>query len=422
MNALKWSIVTFGVALLGAAAGYRWALRAAPDTGAMPDASTLVATEGGRKILYWHDPMKPEVKFDKPGKSPFMDMELVPVYADNGDATATSISVSANARQNLGIRVGHVEMASIAQRFRAVGAVTYDEHAVAVVQARVAGYVAHLHVRAALDRVRQGQVLVEITAPAWTEAEAEYLALLRTESPGSVSLRGPARQRLAVLGIPEAALRELDRTRTVPTSTALLAPVDGVVTELGLREGASFEAGAVLFRINGTATVWITTQVPETQAGLVAPGEMVETRATAIPGKVFAGRIATLLPQLDSATRTIGVRVVVDNKAGTLRPGMFVQTTFAVPVAAPQLWVPTEAVIATGERTVVISKGEGGAFSVIDVTVGTEANGSSAILSGLTDGQDVVLSGQFLIDSESNLKSTINRLSAAPSTDAEPKP
>jgi Cu(I)/Ag(I) efflux system membrane fusion protein len=264
--------------------------------------------------------------------------------------------------------------------------------------------------------------LVEVTAPAWTEAEGEYLALLRAESPGSIWLRDAARQRLAVLGISEAAILELERTRSVPPSNALVAPIDGVVTELGLREGASFETGTLLFRINGNATMWITAQVPEAQAGMVTPGANVEIRATGIPGKVSSGRVLTLLPQLDSATRTVGARVAVDNASGTLRPGMFVQTTFAAPAGVPQLWVPSEAVIATGERTVVITRGAGGSFNVVNVTLGAEADGRTAILSGLTEGQEVVLSGQFLIDSEANLRSTVNRLTAAPGTDTGPAP
>ncbi len=426
MNSLRWSVVTIAVALLGAAAGYRWAMRAAPESGVSPTPPTSAATaapEGGRRILYWHDPMKPEVKFDKPGKSPFMDMELVPVYGPGEtDTGAGHALVSANTQQNLGIRVSRVEKASITQRLTAVGAVGYDEHAVALVQARVAGYVARLDVRAALDRVRRGQVLVEITAPAWTEAEGEYLALLRMESPTSTSLREAARQRLAVLGIPEAAILALEKTRSVAASTALLAPIDGVVTELGLREGASFEPGALLFRLNGTATVWMIAQVPEAQAGMVAPGAKVEIRATGIPGKVFSGRVQALLPQLDSATRTVGVRVEVDNAAGTLRPGMFVQATFGAPAGTPQLWVPSEAVIGTGARTVVVTRGAGGGFNVVTVTPGTEADGRTAILSGLAEGQEVVISGQFLIDSEANLKSTVNRLTAAPGTDTGPAP
>jgi Cu(I)/Ag(I) efflux system membrane fusion protein len=365
--------------------------------------------------------MRPEVKFDKPGKSPFMDMELVPVYADNG-ADGGGVAVSANARQSLGIRIGHVEKAAIAPRVSAVGSVTYDEHDIALVQARVAGYVTRLHVRAAQDRVHRGQVLVEVTAPSWIEAEGEYLALLRSETSSNAPVREAVRQRLLVLGVPEAAILDLEKTRSVPTSSALRAPIDGVITELNLREGATFEAGMVLFRINGTATVWVNAQVPEAEARMVTPGEMVETRATARPGQLFRGRVQSILPQIDPATRTVSVRVAIDNSTGRLSPGMFVQTTLTTDAGAPQLWVPSEAVIATGERSVVIRVRDDDHFEIVNVTLGTDVQGKTAILTGLAEGQAIVLSGQFLIDSEASLKSAINRLSPSPSATPGPTP
>jgi Cu(I)/Ag(I) efflux system membrane fusion protein len=428
MSSAKWSTALVVVALLGVALGYGWATRAKREADATPAQNDTVATtavNGARRILYWRDPMKPDVRFDKPGKSPFMDMELVPVYAEGGagtDMNAGDVSVSTRVQQNLGIRLGRVEKATLAARATAVGAVSYDEHAIAVVQARVAGYVSRLPVRAALDRVRRGQVLVEVSSPEWLDAEGEYLALLRTESPASAALRQAARQRLLVLGIPEQAIHELEQSRSVPAATALLAPIDGVVTELGLREGASFEPGAVLFRINGVSTVWVNAQLPEALARIAAPGAMVESRDAALPGVVFRGRVQSILPQIDPATRTVSVRIAIDNAAGRLSPGMFMQTTFIGAAGAPQLWLPSEAVIVTGQRSVVIRKGDGNSFEVVNVTLGEEAEGKTAILSGLAEGQAVVLSGQFLIDSEASLKSTVNRLATAPGTNPESVP
>jgi Cu(I)/Ag(I) efflux system membrane fusion protein len=304
----------------------------------------------------------------------------------------------------------------------AVGAVRYDEHDIALVQMRVAGYVTQLHVRAALDRVRRGQVLAEIASPVWTEAESEYLALLHSDSTSAAALRDAARHRLSVLGIPETSITELEKSGIMPATTSLLAPVDGVVTELGIRDGASFEAGAVLFRLNGTTTVWVDAQVPETAARMITPGTTVETRATAYPGEVFKGRVHTLLPQLDSTTRTLGARIAIDNRAGRLSPGMFVQSIFRSPPGPAQLWVPSEAIIVTGERGVVIVKHPDGAFAVANVTMGADADGRTAILSGLTEGETIVLSGQFLIDSEANLKSAVHRLTVTPHPDSGPAP
>lgn len=422
MSSLKWTTAMLGVAVLAAALGYGLATRVHRDRDSSPvDAAATVQAPRESKILYWHDPMKPEVKFNKPGKSPFMDMQLVPVYADQGADTG-GVAVSGNAQQNLGIRLGRVEKAAIAPRTVAVGTVRYDEHDVALVQTRVAGFVTRLQVRAALDRVRRGQVLAEITAPAWTEGEGEYLTLLRSDSTAAASLREAARQRLLVIGVPESTILALEKDRTVPTSIPLLAPIDGVVTELGLREGATFEAGAVLFRLNGTKTVWVDAQVPETQGRAIAPGAKVETRAVALPGVVFPGRVLAILPQVDPTTRTVAVRVAIDNSGGALSPGMFVQTTFAGAAGAAQLWVPSEAVIATGERSVVIAKRPDGSFDVAPVTLGAEAEGKTAILTGLSEGETIVLSGQFLIDSEASLKSAVNRLSGTSTNDAGSTP
>lgn len=416
MNTARWIVVVCVAALLAALGGYMWADHGASEAGATADAAA-----GSGKVLYWRDPMKPELRFDKPGKSPYMDMALMPVYA-NDKSDPGGVAVSANMRQSLGIRLGRVAKAVMTQSIGAVGSVAYDERRTTLVQARTSGFVVKLHVKAAQDRVRQGQPLAEVTVPAWVEAEGEYLALLNTESDSNATLRGPARERMLLLGVPEAAVLALEQERTVRSVTTLTAPIDGVIVELGVREGAAFADGMLLFSLNGVDTVWVNAQVPESQAGVLAPGNSAEVRAAAWPGQVFTGRIQAILPQLDPATRTLTARIVVDDRRGRLTPGMFVNAAFKIPAAAAQLWVPSEAVIVTGHRSVVIRERAGGAFEAVDVTIGTEAGGRTAILTGLEEGQSVVLSGQFLIDSEANLKSTVNRLSASSSTAPEPMP
>ena len=399
-----------GVLVLGGALGYgltRW-LEKEP-----------VAASSERKVLYWRDPMKPDVKFDKPGKSPYMDMELVPVYADeaNGDAQA---KVSANAAQNFGVRLGKVEHSALENQLSAVGTVAFDEELLELVQARVDGYVSRLHVKTTLAPVRRGQPLVDVVAPAWLAAQEEYLSLLDATSSRGAEIRAAARQRLVVLGVPESAIRSLEKERKTTASTTIYSPADGVVAELGIRDGASFAAGASLFRINSLRTVWAVAQIPETQASAVAPGAKVTVRATAWAGEQFDGRVVAILPDVDSATRTLPVRVEIDNPGSRLVPGMFVSLGFATRVTEPQLLVPSEAVIATGERSVVIVARDGGGFDAVDVKLGAESGGKTVILSGLSEGQSVVLSGQFLFDSEASLTSAVSRLSsdAVPATDA----
>jgi len=421
---IRWTAAALVFLAAGAGAGYWWARHSMSSGASMMPASRSPAqarpngaASGKGKILYWHDPMVPNVKFDKPGKSPFMNMQLVPVYV--GEEGGSGVQISPVAAQNLGIRLGRVERTAIRAQFRAVGNVAFDERLLELVQARVEGYVTQLHVRAPLVRVRRGQPLAEILAPQWLEAEQEYLALLDANAERAQVLRSAARERLVVLGVPEETIRAVETTRKTNASTTLSAPVDGVVTELAARQGAAFMSGATLFRINGLSTVWVNAQIPEAKVSAVPVGSMVEAQATGWPGATFKGRVIALLPEVDPQTRTLTARVSLENKDRKLSPGMYVTLNFTGPPGEPQLVVPSEAIISTGERNVVIATRGGGGFNVVDVTVGAEQDGRTVILSGLTEGQSIVLSGQFLIDSEASLKSTVNRLEAgAPAASA----
>jgi Cu(I)/Ag(I) efflux system membrane fusion protein len=410
MNHVKLKLIVAAAAILivGLVGGYWFAQHRAEPAPAAEQRSE-------RKVLYWHDPMVPNARFDKPGKSPFMEMQLVPVYADEEGGAA--VKVSPTVSQNLGIRIGTVEKAVLQPRLSAVGSVAFDEALLEVVQARVEGYVTRLHVKAPLERVRRGQPLADIVAPAWLEAQEEYLALQDAQSGRGQAIREAARQRLTILGVPESTIRALDAQRKTNASATLRAPSDGVVTELGVREGAAFMPGAALFRINGLETVWVNAQIPEAQLSMLPMGSSVTARATAWPGAALEARVAAILPDVDPQTRTLPVRIVVENPQFKLAPGMFVSLDFSAPAGQEQLVVPSEAVIMTGERNVVIVARDGGGFDVAAVTVGMEADGRTAILSGLEEGQSIVLSGQFLIDSEASLKSTVSRLSTP-----EPRP
>jgi membrane fusion protein, copper/silver efflux system len=406
MRNLKVGAALLTLVLIGAALGYWFASRTQPSldaagSGAMP----------GRKVLYWHDPMVPGQRFDKPGKSPFMDMQLVPVYADEA-SSGTAVRVTAHVTQNLGIRLGRVERTMLQPRLTAVGSVAFDERRLQLVQVRIEGYVTRLYVKAPLVQVRRGQPLADIVAPQWLAAQDEYLTLLDARSERGQAVRTAARQRLQILGIPEDTIRAIERDRKSGASTTLLSPAEGVVSELSIREGTAFEAGAPLFRINGLDTVWVNAQVPEAQVAMVPSGSTVTARAMAWPGVAFTGRVLDLLPDVDPQTRTLPVRIELSNPDHKLAPGMFVSLELTAAARESQLVVPSEAVIVTGERSAVIVASEDGGFDVAEVTTGTEAEGKTVILSGLMEGQPIVLSGQFLIDSEASLKSAVSRLSA----------
>jgi Cu(I)/Ag(I) efflux system membrane fusion protein len=399
--------------LVGIAGGY-WM---APHR---PSSSALRAMEpAGRKVLYWHDPMVPATRFDKPGKSPFMDMQLVPVYADEAD-TDSGVSVAANVTQSLGIRMGKVERVNVQPRFSAVGAVAFNDQLLEVVGARAEGVVTRLFVHAPFEQVRRGQALAEVTSPAWIEAQQEYLSLQDAQSEAGRGLRGAARERLRAIGIPESSIRQLESQREVSSTTTLVAPIDGVIIELGVREGAAIEPGMPMFRINGLESVWVNARIPEAQRALAIVGSKTQATAVAWPGIKFPGKLIAIQPQVESESRTIAGRVLLENADRRLAPGMFVSVDIVAAGQGPQLVVPDEAVIATGQRSVVITADAKGMFSVAPVTTGASQDGRTVVLEGLKEGQTIVLSGQFLIDSEASLKSTVGRLEAAQAVEHGP--
>ncbi|MES2759115.1 MAG: efflux RND transporter periplasmic adaptor subunit [Pseudomonadota bacterium] len=409
MKSRKIVLVLAAVCLFGAA-GYGL-YRLGVSQGASSKAA--VAAPAGRKVLYWHDPMMPGQKFDKPGKSPFMDMQLVPVYADGGAVDGT-VSISPGVQQNLGVRTAEVTMSRSASSVVAVGSVAYNERDLVVVQARSNGFVERLFVRAPLDPVRKGQPLAELYVPDWVAAQEEYLAVQRMQGAGGAALLDGARQRMRLAGMTEAQVRIVESSGKVQARLTVSAPIGGVVTELAVREGMTVMAGAPMFRINGLSTVWVNADLPEAVSAQVRPGSAVEARAAALPGTVLKGKVSAILPEVDAATRTLKARVELSNPGQRLVPGMFATVHFAPAAGEEMLSVPTEAVIQTGKRSVVMLAQGDGRFVPVDVEVGAEGDGRTAIRSGLEAGQRIVVSGQFLIDSEASLRGAATRMREMP--------
>lgn len=366
----------------------------------------------GRRILYYHDPMVPGNRFDRPAKSPFMEMMLVPVYA-GADGDQGAVTVSPRVQQNLGLRTAEVKAGSLQQQVSAVGSIAFNERDQAVVQARATGFVERLHVRATLDAVHKGQPLAELYVPEWIAAQEEFLAVRRMRGTDMAPLVDAARQRMRQVGMNDEQIRRVESTGATQPRITLVAPTGGVIVELTAREGMTVMAGATLFRINGLRTVWALAQVPESQAALLRPGARVQARSPAVPGTAFDGRVQAILPEVDPATRTLKARMEIANRGGRLMPGMFVTMEFAGAQAQQALLVPTEALIHTGRRTVVmLAEGEGH-FRPVEVEAGTESGGHTEIRRGLQAGQKVVVSSQFLIDSEASLRGLEARLNAA---------
>ena len=397
-------------ALALAGGGYWFGTRSAP-------AQTAPATAGTDKpqALYWYDPMYPDKHFDKPGPSPFMDMELVAKYPDAAQGDADGVRVSAATLQNLGVRTAVVELGTLSTGVHVPGNIAWDQRASNAVSARTDGVIERLHVRAPFEQVRKGQALAELIAPEWNAAAQEYLALGRASSADARALQGAARNRLRSLGMDDGQIRSL---RGSNPRVVLRAPRDGVVSQLDIREGQRVQAGTSLMIISGLDTVWVEAAIPQAQAAGIAPGTKVSATVSAFPGESFEGRVEALLPSIDAANRTQMARIVLANPGRRLAPGMFADLQFAGATGESHPLLPDEALIATGNDARVIVALAEGRFQPVRVTTGRSAGGRTEILSGLSGGERVVVSGQFLLDSEASLSGALERLS----TDAPAKP
>jgi Cu(I)/Ag(I) efflux system membrane fusion protein len=406
------AIAAGAAALFGAAGlGYWWG-HARIDTSASANSPTPPSE---RKALYWYDPMVPDQHFEKPGKSPFMDMQLVPKYADT--AGEDGVAIAPGVRQNLGMRTVTARRGRLDAAIRVPGTIGWDLREEHVVSARADAIVERQYVKTPYEPVRAGQALVSIVAPAWSTALAESQALGRAQSASARGLQSAAHERLRALGIPAGAGRGGRITLT--------APITGVVSEIGTREGQAVAAGKTLFRINGTATVWVEAAVPQGVAAGVVAGTSVAVTVDARPGQVFRGQVDALLPQVDVGSRTQRARIVLNNPHGALAPGMFAQVALQPSTGDDHPLVPTDSVIDLGGQTRVIVLGKDNAFRPMRVQTGRSSNSMTEILSGLQGGERVVASGQFLIDSEANLAGALERLgsdteasSSAPQTAA----
>lgn len=389
------------LAAISAAAGY-WFARSRNSAG-----NSMLTAPGDRQPLYWYDPMKPDQHFDKPGKSPFMDMRLVPKYADEGGDIETGVvKIDPAIVQNLGIRFARVERGSLPQTIEAVGTVGFNQRDIAIIQARSNGFVTRVYARAPGEVIAKDAPIVDLLVPEWAGAQTEFLALLKS---GDHDLIEAARQRLVLLGIPAELIASVAAARELHTTFTVRSPLAGMIDTLEAREGMTVSTGATLAKINGLATSWIEAAVPEARGALVQLGRRVEARLTAYPGEDFTGRVIGVLPQANAETHTVRVRIELANPGGRLRPGLFAQVRLNSGEQTPVLYVASEAVIRTGTRAVVIATGEQGRFIPTEVQAGADVDGKTVIVKGLAEGQTVVASGQFLIDSEASLKGVLAR-------------
>ena len=405
------------VALLCAGIALGWGLaqwRISGGTGAGVSTAETGATKSDRKVLYWYDPMVPTQKFEKPGKSPFMDMALVPKYADEDMQQGSGLNVSAQAVQALGLRTAVVEQRDIGADVVALGSVQLNDRDVSIVQARSAGFVERVYARAPGDVVAAGAPLADLLLPEWVAAQREFLAVRALKDD---TLTAAARQRLALLGMPAALVAQVERTGEPQGRYTVNFPQGGLVAELMVRQGMTVSAGASLVRVNGLASVWIEAAVPEAQSGPLQLGQDAQVRLAAFAGETLKARIVSILPEANRDTRTVRVRLELPNPGLRLKAGMSGQIVLTG-TARPALLVPSESVIRTGKQALVYVVDGPGKYHPVQVQLGAEIDDRLVVRDGLTAGQQVVASAQFLIDSEASLRGIMPAQAQATGTQA----
>ena len=374
-----------------------------------------------KKPIYWIAPMDANYKRDKPGKSP-MGMDLVPVYDDGGkgpDEGPGTIWISPNVVNNLGVRTSTASYKSLHTEINTVGYVTYNEDKLVHIHPRVEGWIEKLYVKAVGDPIKKNQPLYDIYSPALVNAQEELLLALDRKNNRLISA---AENRLAALQLPKSAIEKLKKTKKVQQTITFYSPQNGVVENLNIREGFFVKPGSTLMSIGDLSEVWIEGEVFERQAGQVKTGTPITMTLDYLPGKTWQGQVDFIYPTLDPKTRTVKVRIRFKNENGDFKPNMFAQIAIHTTGDEQALLIPKEALIRTGNQDrVVLVLGEG-SFKSVAVRVGRYDSESVEILKGLNEGEDIVSSAQFLLDSESSKSSDFKRMDRNDLEDKEPAP
>jgi len=373
------------------------------------------ADTGSREVLYWVAPMDPNYRREEPGKSP-MGMDLVPVYADQIDSQAGVVKIGPAVVDHLGVRTEPAIRGPLSRRIETVGYISYDEDTVQHVHTRVEGWVEKLTTKAAGERVSKGQLLFEFYAPILVSAQDEYLVAVRS---GNATLKKASRDRLVALGMREEDVARLEASGKATQRVPVYAENDGVIAHLGVREGIFVTPSTEVMSVAKLDSVWVLADVFERQSTWVEPGQEAVVTLDYLPGETLRSTVDYVYPELDPVTRTLKVRLRFDNVAELLRPNMFAHVVIYGKSTGEVVHVPRQSVIRGGSiNRVVVDLGDG-RYQSKPVTLGIESGTRIAIRRGLKAGEQVVTSAQFLIDSESNIKSALDRLDSADAGNAE---
>ncbi len=374
----------------------------------------------GKKIVYWKAPMDPTEIYETPGKSK-MGMDLVPVYAEELEG-GVDIRIDPVVEQNMGLRTAKVETGPLDHTITTYGHITYDETTTGVVSPKISGWIERLYADYTGFFVEKGQPLYAIYAPALLSSQEEYLSVYRSYQTRKTTLNrellASARKRLHYFDIADSEIAAMEKNGTVQKTLIIRSPFRGVVTHKNVIEGTFVQAGTALFTISDLSRVWVEAHIFEYEQNLVQPGQTVEMTLSYSPDKTYTGEIAFIFPILQQKTRDVVVRAAFDNTNGELKPDMFARIKIDTGQGRTGVFIPAQAVIHSGEEQLVFVARGRGKFTPRQITTGVYLEqGKVEVLTGLTVGETVVVSGQFLLDSESNLKEAIQKM-VAPSPDA----
>lgn len=398
---LRRAITAAAVVVLVGAAGLAGYLVARHGTAP----ATEVRAKAERKVLYYRNPMNPAITSEHPMKDS-MGMPYIPVYAGEAEQPGI-VRINPAVVQNLGVRTAVAKQTARPRRIDTVAYIAFDESLTRRVHARAAGWVQTLAVASEGEAVRAGERLFTLFSPDVVTAEGEFLSALASSNQHLIEA---SKIRLTALGVPDATVQRIARTREVVRDVPYFAPADGIVEALGVRPGSYVEPGTEIMRLGSLKDVWVISEVMEAHADWVTPAMPMRISVPALPGRSFAAEVDFIYPQLNEVTRTLRVRATLPNPEGTLKPGMFANATLLGAPIERAVTIPVQALIRTGkENRVVIALGDG-RFEVRTVTPGITSGERVQILKGIAPGDRVVVSGQFLIDSEASIEAASQRL------------
>jgi Cu(I)/Ag(I) efflux system membrane fusion protein len=401
-------ITAAAMLVIGAGLGYWLSIRSNQDS--------VVTSEGGREPIFYRNPMTPSVTSPVPAKDS-MGMDYIPVYANDAGSrdVAGTVAIDPVVAHNIGVRTAVAERTTIARRIRAVGRVDFDEERMARLHPKVEGWIEQLRVDKTGENVEKDQILLSIYAPKLVATQQEYLLALNNlaalkDSPfedikrGAEELVASSRQRLSLLDVPVHQIHEVEQSQTIQKNLHIHSPVTGTVISIGAREGQYVTPETELYMVVDLSRVWVYADIYEYELPWVNVGDDVEMTLVGVPGKLFIGTLDYIYPYAEPNTRSIKVRMAFENPDFLLKPEMFSEVVINASEAVDTIVIPAEAVIRSGQSERVFVVRSPGKFEPTVVDLGFESAGVVAVLSGIDEGDEVVVSAQFLVDSESSLR------------------